>query len=181
MKRHAIASLDNHFRTHDNHSRSHTNNCAIIKFITRKCIFNNILCWISEKYVNYTWSNHTWTPIYCGGFTVHFIPVQYVFHPASAEIELWRIAQGMPPRNRIPLEQRQRIVRAFEDDGEDYLFDADTLGVNRSTARSIVDTFEREGSRKDRVVAETTSESTKKCGIASAKSSTRTVCSLCGR
>ena len=44
MKRHAIASLDNHFRTHDNHSRSHTNNCAFIKFITRKYIFNNITC-----------------------------------------------------------------------------------------------------------------------------------------
>ena len=44
MKRHAIASLDNHFRTHNNHSRSHPNNCAFIKFITRKYIFSNITC-----------------------------------------------------------------------------------------------------------------------------------------
>ena len=46
MKRHAIASLDNHFRTHDNHSRSHTNNCAFIKFVTRKYIFN--MFWVSS-------------------------------------------------------------------------------------------------------------------------------------
>ena len=56
----------------------------------------------------------------------------------------------MPPRNRIPLEQRQRIVRAFEDDGEDYLFVADTLGVNRSTARSIVARYIREGRIEER-------------------------------
>ena len=56
----------------------------------------------------------------------------------------------MPPRNRIPLEQRQRIVRAFEDDGEDYLFVADTLGVNRPTARSIVARYIREGRIEER-------------------------------
>ena len=50
----------------------------------------------------------------------------------------------MPPRNRIPLEHRERIVRAFEDEAEDYLLVADTLGVNRSTARSIVATYIRE-------------------------------------
>ena len=42
----------------------------------------------------------------------------------------------MPPRNRISLEQRERIVRAFEDVHEDYLAIAETIGVNRSTARS---------------------------------------------
>ena len=44
----------------------------------------------------------------------------------------------MPRRNRISLEKRERIIRAFEDTNEDYLMVADTIGVNRSTARSIV-------------------------------------------
>ena len=52
----------------------------------------------------------------------------------------------MPPRrSRIPLEHRERIVRAFEDEDEDYLMVADTLGVNRSTARGIVARYIREG------------------------------------
>ena len=51
----------------------------------------------------------------------------------------------MPRRNRIPLEHRERIVRAFEDEDEYYLFVADTLGVNRSTARSTVARYNREG------------------------------------
>ncbi|XP_068735137.1 uncharacterized protein [Montipora capricornis] len=42
----------------------------------------------------------------------------------------------MPPRNRISLEQRERIVRALEDVHEDYLAIAETIGVNRSTARA---------------------------------------------
>ena len=46
-------------------------------------------------------------------------------------------------RNRIPQEQRQRIVQAFENEDEDYLNVADTLGVNRSTAREIVARFIR--------------------------------------
>ena len=44
----------------------------------------------------------------------------------------------MPRRNRMPLEHRERIVRAFDDEEKDYLLVADTLGVNRSTARGIV-------------------------------------------
>ena len=44
----------------------------------------------------------------------------------------------MPPRNRILLEQHQRIIQAFEDVNEDYLMVAATIGVNRSTARSII-------------------------------------------
>ena len=51
----------------------------------------------------------------------------------------------MPQRNRIPLEHRERIIRAFEDENEDYILVADTLGVNRSTARSIVARYIREG------------------------------------
>ena len=51
----------------------------------------------------------------------------------------------MPRRNRILLEQRERIVRAFEDTNEDYLMAADTIGVNRLTARSIVARYIREG------------------------------------
>ena len=48
-------------------------------------------------------------------------------------------------RNRIALEQRERLVRAFEDPHEDYLLVADALGVHRSTARSIVARYLREG------------------------------------
>ena len=48
-------------------------------------------------------------------------------------------------RNRISLEQRERIVRAFEDVHEDYLSIAETIGVNRSTARGIVSRYVREG------------------------------------
>ena len=55
----------------------------------------------------------------------------------------------MPRRNRIPLEHRERIVIAFEDEEEDYLF-ADTLGVNRSTARDIVARYIREGRIRER-------------------------------
>ena len=51
----------------------------------------------------------------------------------------------MPRRNGIPIEHRERIVRAFEDEEEDYLLVADTLGVNRSTARGIVAQYIREG------------------------------------
>ena len=51
----------------------------------------------------------------------------------------------MPPRNRISLEQRERIVRAFEDVHEDYLAIAETIEVNRSTARGIVSRYVREG------------------------------------
>ena len=51
----------------------------------------------------------------------------------------------MPPRNRILLEQRQSIFQGFEDVSEDYLTVAATIGVNRSTARSIVARYLREG------------------------------------
>ena len=54
-------------------------------------------------------------------------------------------ATDMPQRNRIPLEHRERIIRAFEYENEDYILVADTLGVNRSTARSIVARYIREG------------------------------------
>ena len=51
----------------------------------------------------------------------------------------------MSRRKRIALKHRERIVRAFEDVNEDYPIVADTLGVNRSTARSIVSRYVREG------------------------------------
>ena len=47
-------------------------------------------------------------------------------------------------RRRIAQEDRNRIVRAFEEPEQDYLVIADTLGVNRSTARGIVARFIRE-------------------------------------
>ena len=51
----------------------------------------------------------------------------------------------MPPRNRILLEQHQRIIQAFEDVNEDYLMVAATIGVNRSMARSIIARYLWEG------------------------------------
>ena len=59
-------------------------------------------------------------------------------------------AAKMPRRNRISLEHRERIVREFEDKEEDYLVVADTLGVNRSTARCIVARYIREGRIQER-------------------------------
>ena len=56
----------------------------------------------------------------------------------------------MPRRNRIPIEHRERIVRTFEDEAEDYFLVADTLGVNRSTARGIVARYFREGRIRER-------------------------------
>ena len=57
----------------------------------------------------------------------------------------------MPRRNRIILEQRERIIQAFENTNEDYLMVADTIGVNRSTARSIVARYVREGRIAERL------------------------------
>ena len=56
----------------------------------------------------------------------------------------------MPRRNRIPIEHSEGIVRAVEDEAEDYLLVADTLGVNRSTARGIVPRYIREGRIRER-------------------------------
>ena len=56
----------------------------------------------------------------------------------------------MQLRNRIPLEQRQRIIQAFEDVNEDYLTVAATIGVNRSKVRSIVARYLREGKIAER-------------------------------
>ena len=56
----------------------------------------------------------------------------------------------IPQRNRIPLEHRDRIVRAFEDEEEHYLLVVDTLGLNRSTARGIVARYIREGRIRER-------------------------------
>ena len=57
----------------------------------------------------------------------------------------------MPPRNRMLLEQRQRIIQAFEDVSEDYLTVAATIGVNRSTARTIVARYLRGGRIAERL------------------------------
>ena len=56
----------------------------------------------------------------------------------------------MPRRNRIPIAHREGIVRAFGDEAEDYLLVADTLGVNRSTARGIVARYIREWRIRER-------------------------------
>ena len=49
-----------------------------------------------------------------------------------------KFATDTPKKKRIPLEHPERIIRAFEDENEDYLLVVDTLGVDMSTARSIV-------------------------------------------
>ena len=48
--------------------------------------------------------------------------------------------------NRISNADRNRIIDAFENDG-DYLQVADTLGIKRQTARSIILTFYRHNRR----------------------------------
>ena len=53
-------------------------------------------------------------------------------------------------RNRIPNEVRERLVRSFEDPTEGYLMVADTLGVNRSTARGILTWYICEGKVQER-------------------------------
>ena len=67
----------------------------------------------------------------------------YSIHVDALETE--RTEKIMPPRNRILLEQRQRIIQAFEDVSEDYLTVAATIGGNQSTARSIVAQYLQEG------------------------------------
>ena len=51
----------------------------------------------------------------------------------------------MSGRKRIPIKHREQIVRAFENEADDYLLVADALEVNRSTARGIVARYIREG------------------------------------
>ena len=46
-------------------------------------------------------------------------------------------------RRRITHEDRERLLRVFEEPDQDYLVVANTLGVNRSTARGIVARFIR--------------------------------------
>ena len=59
--------------------------------------------------------------------------VQYRSLPREGKMLL-----TMPPRNRILFEQREGIIRVFEDVHEDYLMVADSIGVIKSTAKSIV-------------------------------------------
>ena len=53
-------------------------------------------------------------------------------------------------RNRVPNKHHERLVRTFEDEHEDYLLVADTLGVNRSTAKGIIAKYVREGRIRER-------------------------------
>lgn len=53
-------------------------------------------------------------------------------------------------RQRISQEDRERLVRAFEEPDQDYLTVADTLGINRSTARGIVSRYIRENRTAER-------------------------------
>ena len=63
-------------------------------------------------------------------------------------------------------EHLQRIVKAFENDDEDYLLVADTLSVNWSTAREIVSCFIKKDEYMSCLRAtETKSALTRKCEI----------------
>ena len=53
-------------------------------------------------------------------------------------------------RQRISQEDTERLVRAFEELDQDYLTVADTLGVNRSTARGIIARYIRENRTTER-------------------------------
>ena len=53
-------------------------------------------------------------------------------------------------RNRVPNKHRERLVKTFEGEHEDYLLVADTLGVNRSTAKGIIAKYVREGRIRER-------------------------------
>ena len=48
-------------------------------------------------------------------------------------------------RNIISQEDKERLIRAFEEQDQDYLALADTLAINRSTARSIIARYLRDG------------------------------------
>ena len=53
-------------------------------------------------------------------------------------------------RQRISQEDRECLVRAFDEPEQDYLSVADTLGINRSTARGIVIRYLEEGRVNER-------------------------------
>ena len=89
------------------------------------------------------------------GYVVFFSSEEWYKHlenvlPVHLLREHFLTSSKIPLRNRIPLEHRDRIVRAFEDEEEHYLLVADTLGVNRSTARGIVARYIREGRIRER-------------------------------
>ena len=48
-------------------------------------------------------------------------------------------------RNRITQEDKQRFVRALEEQDQDYLSLADMLAIQRSTARSVIARYLHEG------------------------------------
>ena len=76
--------------------------------------------------------------LYSAEYTVLYTIYVYALETETTE-------KIMPPRNRILLEQRQRLIQAFEDVSEDYFTVVATIGMNRSTARSIVAQYLREG------------------------------------
>ncbi|CAB4007607.1 Cyclin-dependent kinase-like 2 [Paramuricea clavata] len=55
-----------------------------------------------------------------------------------------------PRRQRVSLENRECLIRAFNGPAQDYLSVADTIGVNRSTARGIVRRHLQEGQIAER-------------------------------
>ena len=62
-------------------------------------------------------------------------------------------------REGISLQHRERVVRAFEDDNEDYLLVTDTLGVNSQLQEELSPgTFGQEELQKDYAAAETVLE-----------------------
>ena len=60
--------------------------------------------------------------------SIQYCTLYRAIHVEALETE--RTEKIMPPRNRILLEERQRIIQAFKDVSEDYLTVAATIGVN---------------------------------------------------
>ena len=77
--------------------------------------------------------------------------VQYRSRPRKSKRLL-----TMPPRNRILLEQRERIIRAFEDVHENYLMATEAYRDNRSEQEM----YKKKELLKDHVEAQTMSDST---------------------
>ena len=73
-----------------------------------------------------------------------------VFISDKEAVQILLAEMAIKIRNRVPNKHRERLVRTFEDEHEDYLLVADTLGVNRSTAKGIIAKYVREGRIRER-------------------------------
>ena len=73
-----------------------------------------------------------------------------VFISDKEAVQILLAEMAFKIRNRVPNKHRERLVKTFEGEHEDYLLVADTLGVNRSTAKGIIAKYVREGRIRER-------------------------------